>query len=449
MLDKINRMHSGRSCDSIYTMKDVLKDADRRSVLRECFGGTTILTEDVELHELDPDLYIGVVEAELGRAGVVNMNRRIYQANEFVEQNAALAQRLEGDEFVEGELGHPAAGPTFEVPARLINVDIKEGFNGVTALAVGRFAILNTSQGRDVMTLFRAGLPVGVSSRGEGVLEDITIDEDSVYAASNPEMVGQTVKLVSDFVLDRYDIVRVPSAGTHFQAEESGAETPALDSQEVKTMAENTTVDVDAIEEQGADSNETPVVSEASAVDPLQGLDSDQRRVLMRIVEAVTVDENTDDDVLVGEVAKLREQLEVDRHRATINEKEYAGLRAEVAALREERNERILRDQLAGAVAAATDGKRFGNMVKEQLAFLVDDGICKTVESVEQHAARLYGLLESATAPVEAPVEQEARDVTDDAATDAVTESATVENELGLNADLFAAIKATMARDRA
>ena len=56
---------------------------------RLCEDGKARATicESVEDFGLDPDIYLAVVKAELGRAGVVNRNRRIYKVDEFVAQN--------------------------------------------------------------------------------------------------------------------------------------------------------------------------------------------------------------------------------------------------------------------------------------------------------------------------------------------------------------------------
>ena len=427
-------------------MSETLKDTSGRAVLQERAAPATKLTEDVETYSLDPDVYLAVVEAELGRAGIVNKNRRIYQREEFVEQNTILGKRVMS-EFVDGELGHPEGGPTFSVPARLMGVDVVE-MGDVEAIAVGKFAILNTTAGRDVLTLFRGGMPIGVSSRGEGVLTDLTIEEGTPIGDANPTQVGRTVKMVSEFLLDRYDLVRIPSAGTHLKQEESGADVVAAGLPLEASMKTENPVEPKAVEEKQAESIEEPTVVEAAPVDPLADLSDDQKHVLLRIIDAVKVEEAADDDALVGEIAALREQMEVDRHRSTVNEQEYQALKSEVAELREQREARKLRDALDGAIVEATAEKRFGVLVSEQLRFFVDEGVCDTETKVSDYSDRLFGLLNSATEPVVKPVEQEPRDVEENAAQDLPTVEG-VDNTLGLDENLYQSIKTIMARDRA
>lgn len=351
-------------------------------------GRVTIL-EDVEEFGLDPDLYIAVVAAELGRAGLVNRNGRIYKVDEFVEQNEKLSKRV-SDEFVDGELGHPASGPTFEVPARLIAVECI--VEGDTALAKGKFAILNTSMGKDVLTLFKAGMDIGTSSRGSGVLDETELKADSPYAEANPDFIGKKVGIVSDFLLDTYDLVRVPSAGTRvLSIEEALCSLGAM--QEDNDMGENKNPE-----------------TETGAVDPFANLNENQKVTLLKIVDAVKLDEAPNDNRLAKEVAALREQIAVDRERQTITEAEFGVLKEEVIKLREEKAARAKRDAVETAIAEATDGRRFGAVVRAELVELAE----LNVEDVAARAERLFTMIEGTHTPVEAPVSQEPADVADD-----------------------------------
>lgn len=359
---------------------------------RLCEDGKAHATicESVEDFGLDPDIYLAVVKAELGRAGVVNRNRRIYKVDEFVAQNDKLAARLD-DEFVDGELGHPKGGPTFSVPARLIDVETIVDDN--TALATGKFAILNTSLGKDVLTLFKAGMEVGTSSRGSGVLDEIVLGDDSEYAKANPDFIGETVGVVSDFLLDTYDLVRVPSAGTRVLSIEEASESGDA-KKEVCDMAENTKPQADV-----------------AADDVLATLDEDKKAVLLKIVEAVSLDEAPSDNRLAKEVAALREQLAVDRERQTVNEAQYTALREEVENLRAEKAKREHEDAVRGAIAECTDNRRFGAIVRGELEMIVE-GL--SVEEIAPRAERLFTMIESTHTPVEAPVAQDPVDTKDD-----------------------------------
>jgi hypothetical protein len=430
-------------------MTTVLQDAGPRARLLEETGSKARLCENVDDFSLDPDVYLAVIEAELGRSGKVNRNGRIYPANEFIRENESLARRLD-DEFVDGELGHPPGGPTFEVPARLLEIALAPESDSVVT-AVGRFGLLNTASGRDVLTLFRAGMPVGVSSRGEGVLEQITIEEGGPFAGDNPEHVGQTVGLVSDFSLDRYDLVRVPSAGTHLRREETSSSTNRDAAPELEVTMSDQEKRVVKEADQEVQPSDPAAVNDATAKilesDPLFGLSDNQKGVLLRIVEGITCTESADDDQIASEISALREQLEVDRHRATINEAEYASLKEEVASLRAEREERRLRDALESEKTETTSGRRFGPLVSEQIDFMVAEGAIVNVEGVTKNAERLFALLEAATVPVAQPVAQEPQDAGDDPV-EAPDAAVVVESSPEDLNDIMESVRATMARDR-
>lgn len=384
------------------------------------------LVEDVESIGLDPDVYIGAIEGDLGKAGVVNLNGRIYQVGEFVEQNNLLKKRLENGEFVDGELGHPDSGSTFDVAARLLSVETF--VEGNTARASGVFAILSTVAGRDLMTLYRAGMNVGVSSRGTGIVERMVLDEESEYSEANPSYIGRSVSVVSEFDLETYDLVRVPSAGTYVKRERQDECEGA----------------VGAVEELEMSDQQNEVVEEAPAAavdhvqaesDPLVGLDSGQKEVLLKIIEAVKVDnpKEATDARLAKEVSALREQLSVDRERSKINEADYVALREEVEALRKERDDRILADEIASTIEETVDGKRFSALVRKELNHLVESDMISSPEFIAPHAERLFAMLNEASTPAVEPVVQEVVDAEDDAGVESVeesTEATPVENDL-------------------
>jgi hypothetical protein len=399
--------------------KELLSDVlvARSSLNEDVSISSGRLVEDVESLNLDPDVYVGAIEAELGKAGYVNRNGRIYKVSEFLSENARLQDRLSSGEFVDGELGHPDGGSTFEVAARLVSVETT--VNGNTAKADGVFAILNTTSGRDLMTLFRAGMDVGVSSRGTGLLERYTLDEDSEFSEANPGYIGKTVAVVSEFELDTYDLVRVPSAGTFVKRErqDESDEVLHVEAAEELEMSNET---LELVEETPAAA--TDVKAEK---DPLAGLNSEQQEVLLKIVEAVSFDnpKKATDTKLAKEVAALREQLSVDRERTKINEAEHIALKEEVEALRKERADRILADNIAAAIEESVEGKRFAHTVRKELNALVETKVLTSVEAIAVHAGRLFDMCEEVTTPVVEPVAQVTVDAADDVSVETVEES--------------------------
>jgi len=404
------------------------------------------LVEDVETLSLDPDIYIAAVQSELGRAGVVNKNRRIYQVQEFVEQNARLQERLESGEFVDGELGHPESGSTFEVAARLVSVDTV--VDGNTAMAEGVFALLNTAAGRDLLTLYRAGMDIGASSRGTGLVEKITLDEGSQYLEANPGFMGRTVQLVHEFDLETYDLVRVPSAGTFVKRERQDESEETVEAVEELEMSDQ---NIEIVEE--APAAATVVKAES---DPLETLNESQKEVLLKIVEAVSFDdpEAVTENKLAEQVSALREQMDVSRARTNLSEAEtrelkeqLSTLNEEVQSLREEKIARELSDALAVSVEEAVDGKRFSGLVRKELNALVESGLISGPEAVPVHASRLFSMIEEANTPVAAPVVQEVVDAADDLVTESAEE--VTEAEAPLTNDINEQLLALINKNRA
>lgn len=198
------------------------------------------IAEDVAAHGLSSEEYIAVIHADLGVGGVVNGNNRIYPPLDFVGQNRAMAHRIGEGEFIASEAGHPDGLPTLNVAARLIEVEVIGSDGTVIALTQteegrwvlpedapplpsvvrsrGRLAFLRTTEGQNAWVLYRAGMPLGTSSRGRGFTSPHTLDDDSPYIGANENLRGQVVDLVEGWELDAYDIVTIPSAGTFVSA---------------------------------------------------------------------------------------------------------------------------------------------------------------------------------------------------------------------------------------
>lgn len=295
--------------------------------LPDATGTGVLLGDAVREAGLDPELYIAVIPAEMGRAGRVNRNGRVYIPEELVAEHTRLCTEA-AKSFIDGELGHPEAGPTFNVPVRLLDGECVTESDG-SVLARGRFAITNTQAGRDVLTLWRAGLGIGTSLRAMVRFTEHVIDGKSRYAKANPDFVGVKVIECSRLRLENYDVVRVPSAGTHFTpAEGPVAEayqrviesqslpeqgsTPAEPANEqenqmnIKTIAELLAAFPELMAEHAKQVTE--------AADPFAKLDATQKAAVKVALEAVKAkpESATDESALVKAV---REQADVDRAR--------------------------------------------------------------------------------------------------------------------------------------
>ena len=74
----------------IMEKENLLDISVQRTALKERFANEpTRIVEDVETLSLDPDIYLAAINAELGRAGIVNKNGRIYRVDEFLQREAS------------------------------------------------------------------------------------------------------------------------------------------------------------------------------------------------------------------------------------------------------------------------------------------------------------------------------------------------------------------------
>lgn len=211
------------------------------------------IAEDVTSYGLDPELYVAVVPAELGRAGVVNLNGRIYPGPRFAEQNAELNSRATG-EFIAAEAGHPKGLPTFNVAARILSVEVVDAEGKAIALeqvedtnswrlpeesgigkasiveARGMLAFMNNPAGRNLWVCYRAGHELGTSSRSFGLPVPHKLEGTSPFLAANQEFAGQTIDIIEGQELVTYDIVTTPSAGTYIKKLTAEAADPSVES---------------------------------------------------------------------------------------------------------------------------------------------------------------------------------------------------------------------------
>lgn len=435
--------------------------------IKESSAGKVCLNEDLTSMGLDDDVYLAVLEAELGRGGVVNLNGRVYRNSEFIRENAKLGERVKA-QFVEGELGHPVSGPTFDVPVRLVEVDVVDGEGG-SSLAVGKFAVLNTQVGRDILTLHKADMPLGVSSRGFGAVSEHVIDESSPYLAANPDSEGQTVMEVTDFDLMTYDLVRVPSAGTHvnpateearealFRVCESGAlgmshhnKEADVAKKEVALHDVDEHIELEAVEESAVNEADTPEVAEVS---PLSELTEKQQDVLIKLASVIEGAEEAvgDDDALLEQVKRVADQADVDRQRLAEAEEANRSLVEKVAALEAERAAERKAVEIRNAIDEALEGKQNADLVKKQIDALVAEGLLADTDAITTWCNRLLGMVAEAIAASSAiagTAVVEAVDGRDDLV-DVVESDVDASGAPGLlNEDFVAQLKGIIERDR-
>jgi len=139
-----------------------------------------------------------IARGEFGRTGVPTANKRYYP-RPVVESNVKRLSEKIGRRQVLGELDHPADGRTqlSRVSHVITGLSIDE--NGVV---VGEAEAIPTSRGKDLEALMKAGIQIGVSSRGYG---STVTNKDGI------DEVQEDYKLVTyDFVAEPANITSYP-----------------------------------------------------------------------------------------------------------------------------------------------------------------------------------------------------------------------------------------------
>lgn len=412
----------------------------------------------VEDFGLSPDDYIAVVPTELGVAGKVNRNERVYPAPRFVSENARLAAEIKAGVFSPAEAGHPDAPATLNVAARLVDVTLEDAAGRPLAFnererapvlpnvvkAVGKIAFLKTRAGEDLWTLYKAGMALGMSSVSYGEAVPHKVEGDSPYAKDNPEAAGRTIDIIEGQDLVRYDVVVDPSASTYLRSDEAArtayeslrAQIPTLAPiQQIKEAAPasagDTTMKMDLatlkadypdLFKQITESAATAALAEADATAPvaakIRGLSAKEQSRVSKVLAALLPEGaatkalgEDDNDALIAairaEVAPLRDrqttlETEVKAARAEVKRADEARKAAEKAAeeAKAEIAKRDLREKVGGAVKTAVEGvhKNLRSFVEAEIAPLVEGGIIATPEAAEAEVKRLAAFAEKISA---------------------------------------------------
>lgn len=388
----------------------------------------TNLTESIVLHKqdlcegtdmqekygLDPDVYLAVIPADLSEANVVNKNNRIYPLAMWQENHSTLATRVK-ESFVDGERGHPTGGrATFDVAVRIIEVTTSLTEAG-TEKSQGLLAFINTTEGRDLYTLYKAGFPLGTSSRARGRLTTHKITEDSPYWDVNEAHRGKNVWEVREWTLGEdgtFDVVRDPSASTFLHTAEESVVQAHERLSEVFNQEDPMPFNQEQMDEALA---ELTVKHKAALAEQVAGhvvALADQKAALDKsvadVVAEATVIAKTEQD------SALAKRFDVLSERVKLVEGENQALKDEKAAVAKRS---VMEKAISEAIADETHSVSLKNLLTNDL----DQGI---LENAEQIGARftfykeiVSGLSETATgrAPVDAADEAE-----DDVAEDVV-----------------------------
>tara|TARA_R110002110_G_scaffold110609_1_gene275712 strand:+ start:167 stop:787 length:621 start_codon:yes stop_codon:yes gene_type:complete len=137
-----------------------------------------------------------IVKGVLQRAEAKNQNGRIYPREILFREAKKYTKEFIGESRAMGELDHPESSV---VNLQNVSHNVKEmHFEGDNLL--GTVEVLGTPSGNILKELFKAGIKLGISSRGMGSVETVTEDSG-----------GQSQEVQDDFELIAFDFVSNPS----------------------------------------------------------------------------------------------------------------------------------------------------------------------------------------------------------------------------------------------
>ena len=136
-----------------------------------------------------------VVQGVLQRAEAKNQNGRIYPRETLMREAKKYEKEFVNEKRAMGELDHPESSV---VNLQNVSHNITEmHWEGDNLL--GTVEVVGTPSGNILKELFKAGIKLGISSRGMGSVETVNEDGD------------QVVKVQPDFELIAFDFVSNPS----------------------------------------------------------------------------------------------------------------------------------------------------------------------------------------------------------------------------------------------
>jgi hypothetical protein len=172
------------------------------------------------------------LEGTFQRADTKNANGRVYPSSlwDKVLSDGEINERLTKRRML-GTLDHPASGATSLSAASHVITSHQKVNDGRIK---GNMDILDTPHGKIAATLFEAGCQIGISSRGDGSVEDK----------------NGTSEVQSDFKLETYDLVLKPSTPGAFpkimESEEDRQKNQELIASAVEGLVKGTS-DVDVL----------------------------------------------------------------------------------------------------------------------------------------------------------------------------------------------------------
>jgi hypothetical protein len=169
----------------------------------------------------DGDKY--VLEGVFTEIGVKNKNNRIYDERELMPHINELKEKLKGNKLL-GELDHPKS---FDISLKNASHIIEDiNYDPSTKKVMGRIRLLNTDAGKQAMALVDAGVPLHISSRAAGVVENnghVKIKKMFTYdLVADPGFANAELKRVNEsFGFSDDDTISIYETDIDLQLEES------------------------------------------------------------------------------------------------------------------------------------------------------------------------------------------------------------------------------------
>ena len=158
-------------------------------------GKLAVITEKTKL----PKYALAKLGYSFGRGDKENFNKRTYPEDILIREINRKNEEIKKSKIV-GQLEHPLSGQTKLDKA--MHVISNLAYDRVSKLATAESLVLDTSGGRDFLTLLNSGVKMGVSMRGFG-----NIDKDG--------------RVKTDYKLSTLDFVLKPAFGVDARIDQS------------------------------------------------------------------------------------------------------------------------------------------------------------------------------------------------------------------------------------
>mgnify|MGYP003739092171 CR=1 FL=1 len=124
-------------------------------------------TSVLEANGTGDDKY--VLEGTFSEIGKKNKNNRIYDEKELIPHIESLQEKIKTGKLL-GELDHPKQ---FDVSLKNVSHVIEEiNYDKANKVVTGKIRLLDTDAGKQAKALVDGGIPIHISSRAAGVVEN-------------------------------------------------------------------------------------------------------------------------------------------------------------------------------------------------------------------------------------------------------------------------------------